>query len=232
MMVQKRWTAAIVVFTLSFILAGGIAESRPPGFGKKFGVGATDDFKKMKEDLSQQTDETVKQISAARITFINAQEKILDAIGLKAEYAEKLAEARALSEGNTSVSNLTKAQKISEEANAAITKKLEEGVELGPESRKLFVEGVVLFAGGVMKEKSQIDVTSRLVELSKQVAEQAPPHQKPAAIVQGKTATELAAMVPGDVKQGTSTLKTMSVYCEKQQIELPKDATSLLGDDE
>ena len=43
-----------------------------------------------------------------------------------------------------------------------------------------------------------------------------------------KPVTAMSKMVPGDVKEGTSTLAKIIKFCKSQRIELPKDATAKL----
>jgi hypothetical protein len=45
-----------------------------------------------------------------------------------------------------------------------------------------------------------------------------------------KPVTTMASMVPGDVKEGTSTLVKILKFCQSQNVSLPKDATDKLGD--
>jgi hypothetical protein len=199
-----------------------------PGATPAAAGGSTMDIKQMKADLETKTATSLKECARARLEFVASQELLMEALGLKAEFATKLAEAKTLSEGNSSVADQKKAQVITQEANEKIAKTLAEAKELSPESKQKYKEGVVKFASGVSAETSQIAVITELASTAQSIAQNAPVLEKAGAIAAGKPALDLAAMIPGDVKQAMGTLGTLVSFAKKQQIEVPKDATKLL----
>ena len=79
------------------------------------------DITQMKADLESKTAESVKQCSAARVAFVDAQLLLCEALGLKADQATKLAEAKTLAEGNASAGDLKKAQKFARHKSGSTT---------------------------------------------------------------------------------------------------------------
>ena len=188
------------------------------------------DITQMKADLESKTAESVKQCSAARVAFVDAQLLLCEALGLKADQATKLAEAKTLAEGNASAGDLKKAQVISQAANEAIKKASAEAGEMAPDAKQKYAEGISKFASGLTMETAQIAVIAELAKTAQDIAQNASGLEKAGAIAAGKPALALAAMVPADVKEATGTLGSIISVAKKQNIAVPKDATSLLGD--
>jgi len=220
----------VVVAMAVVFCCAGVAQAFPKvGLPKVGGAAAGGtDIKQMKADLKGKTADSLKQCSVARLEFIGAQGLLLEALGLKAEYATKLAEAKTLAEGNASASDLKKAQMISKEANEAIKAKSAEAGELSPAAKEKFAEGLTQFSKGVAIETAQVAVIAGLVTAAQDIAKNASGLQKAGAIAAGKPALDLAAMIPGDVKEATSTLGAIISVAKKQNIKVPKDATDLL----
>lgn len=191
-------------------------------------AGSGMNIKQMKADLEKKTSASLEQCALARGEFIGAQMLFVEALGLKAEYSKKLAEAKALSEGNSSASNLKKAQVLSREANEAIKKAASQAEEMSPESKEKYASGLAKFASGVAVETAQIAVVAELATMAKDIAQNASGLEKAGAIAAGKPALILAAMVPGDVKEALGTLGALISVSKKQGITVPKDATDLL----
>ena len=224
-------TMGVIAVSLGIaMLCSQSAQALPkiPGAPAAAAGGSTMDIKQMKADLETKTAASLKECARARLEFVASQELLMDALGLKAAFATKLAEAKTLSEGNSSAADQKKAQVITQEANEKIAQTLAEAKELSPEAKQKYKEGVVKFASGVAAETAQVAVIAELATTAKNIAQNAPVMEKAGAIAAGKPALDLAAMIPGDAKQAISTLGTLVSFAKKQQIEVPKDATKLL----
>lgn len=176
-------------------------------------------------------------VAKARIAFLTAQEQLAEALGLKAEAAACRSEAKRLGEGVSSdaggVDSLKTSVAVSKDANKAIVSKLDEGKPLSQESQKRFVEGSGTFFKGVLLEKQQIEAIQTLAGQGQSMVKSASPFKKAKVARMVKPVTTLAALVPGDVKEGVSTLKAISAFAKKQEIKLEQDdakVDDLLGD--
>jgi cyclophilin family peptidyl-prolyl cis-trans isomerase len=177
-------------------------------------------------------------VSKARIAFIDAQLSLHEALGLKTKSTTKLSEAKRAIEGASSdpgkkVKTLKDSTKVSKQANKELEKAMENSGELSAESKKIFAKGSAQFIDGIFLEKKQIETIQKLVEQGKQLTQSANPLEKLKVAKLIRPVAALASLVPGDVKEGASTLKSITKFTKRQQIKVPADqekTNDLLGD--
>ena len=178
------------------------------------------------------------KVSKARVAFLDAQLSLHEALGLKTKSTTKLSEAKRAIEGASSdpgkkVKSLKDSTKVSEQANKELEKAMEKSGELSAESKKIFAKGTVQFVEGVYLEKEQIETIQKLVEQGKQLTQSASAFEKLKVAKLVKPVIALASLVPGDVKEGVTTLKSITKFAKRQQIKVPasqEKTNDLLGD--
>ena len=187
-----------------------------------------------KEAFAMSADKAADNLLAARIAFLDAKVKMMEAIGVKADSVAKASEALRAKEGNTSnkVKKLETISKTTAEADKEFEAKMAESKELSAESKAKFAEGAGKFIEGVVLEKEQIETIQKLVEQGQSLAQSAGPMEKASVLSLAKPVTSMAKMVPGDVKEGSSTLSKILKYAKSQNVEIPgaDKVTEKLGD--
>ena len=184
-----------------------------------------------KDSFAKSADQAAGNLLVARIAFLDAKAKMMEALGVKSDSVAKASEALRAKEGSTSdkVKALETASQTTADADKEFEAKMAESKELSAESKAKFAEGSVKFIEGVLLEKAQIETIQKLVEQGQSLVQSAGPLEKVGALSVIKPVTSMATMVPGDVKEGTSTLSKIMKFSQSQKIELPKDATDKLG---
>ena len=218
---MKRNKMMTGVTVASLLLAGISAEAK---FGikvPKASSGGGGDISGLKADIEKMTGESLKQCSAARALFKESYAELSDALGLKEEAIKLRAEAKELTQGNASASELKKQVVISPETEALVQQKMDEVAEPTPEQRAHFWSAVGLLTEGLAVETAQIHVAIQLGEMAKEITEKASGLDKAGAIAVAKPALDLALMVPGDVKQATATLAKLTNYAAARGMKAP-----------
>lgn len=190
------------------------------------------------DTFGKSTADATGQVLAARITFLDAQAKLMEALGLKTDSVVKASEALRAKEGAaTSTGDKVKALKDSSKTTAAADKEIDESMAksqtLSAESKAKYAEGAGKFIQGVLLEKEQIVTITKLVDQGKSLAASAGWTEKLKVAGLVKPVTELSSMVPGDVSLGTSTLGKILSFAKSQNItDIPNTdkATASLGD--
>lgn len=166
------------------------------------------------------------QVLTARITFLEAQMKLMEALGLKTDAVAKASAALRAQEGPSSkpgdrVAALKDSQRVTAEANKEMEQAMAKSEELSAEGKAKFAEGTGKFIEGVILEKEQIDTLRGLVDQGKTLVSSAGPLQKVKVAGLVKPVSELATMVPGDVKEGTVTLSKLMSFARSQKVVIP-----------
>ena len=208
----------------SLLLMGISAEAK---FGIKIPKASSGggDISGLKADLEGDLSAAILDCKGARLSFIKAQEDMLNALGLKEKCQTKMSEMKSLMEGNTSASDLKKASVISEEINAEIAAGTKVVGELSLEQKVEFSKGTGYFVWGMALEAKQVHVAVKLGEMAKEITEKASGLDKAAAAAVAMPALEIASMIPGDIKEATSTMGLIVDFCKKQNIKIPNPKT-------
>lgn len=205
---------------------GGLLGKKKSGDGG----GATID----KDAFGKSADQAVENVLAARIAFLDAKAKMMDALGVKSESVAKASEALRAKEGSTSdkVKKLDTTSKTTADADKEFEAKMAESKELSAESKAKFAEGGGKFIEGVILEKDQIETIQKLVQQGQNLVQSAGPLEKVGVLSMVKPVTTISTMVPGDVKEGSSTLSKIMKFAKSQNVEIPgaDKATASLGD--
>lgn len=230
--------AALALAAALLLLSSSSALAQFPSLGKLTGGGTKAEAPISLDAFSQSSAETAGQVLAARLTFLDAQAKLMAALGLKTDAIVKASEALRAKEGAaTSTGEKVAALKDSSKATAGANKEFEEALtksdELSAESKVKFAEGSGRFIEGVLLEKAQIETITKLVGQGKAIASSASLMEKMKVANMVRPVTDLSSMVPGDVKEGTSTLGKIMKFAKSQNItNIPNSekATASLGE--
>lgn len=158
----------------------------------------------------------VKTYVSGTKNVLNADSKFLDALGLKDQSANAALQAKNLTEGATS-SNLEDAAKVQTENSKILASQLDgKKVELDAAGKKKFTSGLVDLASGI---KDYANVSSSASGF------------KPSLTSIGGSAGAALFIVkslPDTTINLMSTLKRAVGFAQENNIEVPKEATSLL----
>jgi hypothetical protein len=214
----------VVSQTPAYAQLGGLLKKKSADSG-----GATID----KDTFGKSADQAVENLLAARIAFLDAKAKMMDALGVKSESVAKASEALRAKEGSTSdkVKKLETTSKTTADADKEFEAKMAESKELSAESKAKFAEGGGKFIEGVILEKDQIETIQKLVQQGQSLVQSAGPLEKAGVLSIVKPVTTMSTMVPGDVKEGSSTLSKIMKFAKSQNVEIPgaDKATDKLG---
>lgn len=133
-----------------------------------------------KDSFLKTRDDVTGKVFAARITFLDAKAKLMDALNLKNDSVVKASEALRSKEGATSSTDeklaaLKDSTTTTADADKQFDVALGGSTELSDESKVKFAEGTGKFILGVILEKQQIDTITKLVEQGKSLAASASP---------------------------------------------------------
>jgi hypothetical protein len=226
-----------LLFCVTCSLALAISPFANAQFGG-FSLGKTNAVVVDKDAFTKSTADVTVKVLAARIKFLDAQAKLMEALGLKNDSVVKASEALRAKEGATSstgdqVSALKDSTKVTADADKQVDASLAESNQLSDESKVKFAEGTGKFIEGVILEKEQIATIQKLVDQGKALSASASPFEKLKVIGLVRPVTTLAVIVPGDVAEGTTTLGKIMKFCKSQNItNIPNSdkATASLGD--
>jgi ABC-type transporter Mla subunit MlaD len=214
----------VVSQTPAYAQLGGLLKKKSADSG-----GATID----KDTFGKSAHQAVENLLAARIAFLDAKAKMMDALGVKSESVAKASEALRAKEGSTSdkVKKLETTSKTTADADKEFEAKMAESKELSAESKAKFAEGGGKFIEGVILEKDQIETIQKLVQEGQSLVQSAGLLEKAGVLSIVKPVTTMSTMVPGDVKEGSSTLSKIMKFAKSQNVEIPgaDKATDKLG---
>jgi len=179
-------------------------------------------------DLTGSRDKAIGGYLEATKELVISLEKAAEAFGVKKEVLEKLAEAKALKEGNINDKDLKKARKASEEAQEIIEQKMQETKEPSVESKKLMGESMVHLGKGIKKEKDLVTEVKNLADQAKGALSSASIQDKFKVKGIASTALVLSKNIPQDLKLIKDILSTYITYAKANNIKVPIDATNLL----
>ncbi|MBY0572329.1 MAG: hypothetical protein K2P84_01505 [Undibacterium sp.] len=158
-----------------------------------------------------------KYVNGSR-SVMNADAKMLEAVGLKDEAAKASLQAANLTQGATK-GNLEEAEKVQTDSSKALEDKLQNNkVTMDAASKKLFAAGVQDLANGVIQ----------YVGMSKDVSGFKP---NVASLGVANTAIYVVKSLPSSIKNLASTLKMAMDFSKANDIPVPKeanDATAML----
>lgn len=228
----KGFTVSITIALLAAISPAASGGLKLPSMGTQASSGVSiDSFSKSSADAAG-------QILAARIAFFEAQAKLMEALGLKTDSVVKAREALEAKNGASTnpgdkVTATKDSKKVTDSANKEIDEALAKSGNLSDESKAKFAEGTGKFIQGVFLEKAQLETITTLVTQGKSLMSSAGMMDKMKVAGMIKPVTELSSMVPGDIKEATTTLGKIMKFAKSQNItNIPNSekATADLGD--
>lgn len=178
-----------------------------------------------KNVFDKSSEQVAENVLAARIAFLDAKAKMMEALGLKSEAVAKASEALQAKKGVSNAGEIVDAIKdsneVSEEAAKQLADSMAHSEELSAESKAKFAEGGGKFIEGAILEKEQIETIQKLVQQGQGLVSSAGPFEKVGVLSLVEPVTALSAIVPGDVKEAVSTLSKMVEFAKSQKIEIP-----------
>jgi hypothetical protein len=179
-------------------------------------------------DVEAQQSQLVKRFVGAQEDLIDAQSLIADALGLKEEKEKLDTEAKALGTGNVDKSSLQKSVTLTENANKAIQKKIDEGATLSDKGKVLLGKSLVPYAKSVTG-------TGGMVADAKILADGIQGQIKAAGMTGAmkiKKAFDvglyLAPKIPTFAGGQLSQLKKMIDFARKAGVKIPKDVNDAI----
>jgi hypothetical protein len=196
--------------------------SSTAALGAALGAMTTDDF-------GQNVMAALHNAIETRLAFLDAQTKLMQSLGLRTDAVVKSSEALRSKEGSsTNAGDQVKALKdsiaISEDADKQVAQAMNESTVLTAESRKLFAQGAVLFAKGILLETKQIMELKKLADSGKSLTSGMNPIKIFKALSYVKPTLNLAALLPGNLKECISTMGKLVSFAKSQHIEDIPDA--------
>lgn len=207
---MKKITLAALIATASLLSANG-AHAQFGDLKKSLGGGD--------KSSGISAEQIVSKYVGGSKSVLQADGKMLDAVGLKEQGAIASLQAQNLTEG-ASKDNLEETAKIQTDSSKALEEKLNgKKVTMDAASKKLFADGVKDLAGGVIQ----------YVGMSKEASGFKP--NLGSISGSGKSAVYVVKSLPSSIKNLGSTLKLAIEFSKANDIPVPKeanDATSLL----
>jgi hypothetical protein len=202
--------------SLQLLLATSLVLCSSPSFAQ---LGGFSNPLKGGSSSGASSEQIVSKYVAGSRNVMQADAKMLEAVGLKDEAAKAALQAKNLTEGATKDS-LEEANKVQTENSKALEEKLTgQKVAMDANSKKLFAAGVQDLASGVIL----------YVGMSKDAA-----GFKPSVTSLGAstlTAVYAVKTLPGSIKNLASTLKMVMKFSKANDIPVPReanDATAML----
>lgn len=166
---------------------------------------------------------------AARLTFLDAQAKLMQALGLKTDAVVKASEALRATEGASSdageqVNALKDSINVSSDADKQVARAMNESQNLSEDSRRLFSQGAAKFVQGVILERNQIIGIKKLGDEGKAVVSNSDILTKAKALKYLKPTLTLIEILPSNVVEGISTLGKLMSFAKSQNISDIPDA--------
>ncbi len=154
--------------------------------------------------------------------LLTAQSRFAEAFGLKDEASKLAAEAKSLGSGPVDASTLEKVKSTSEEAQKLIDAKMAEEQELSVEGKKSYGIGLSSYAIALFE-------AAKTVEAGKQFAGRAQSNPL-GALLGGELGAAFYVIkeVPGYFTNLQASSSMAMSYANRNKIEVPKDATSML----
>ena len=201
-------------------LTGSVCHAQLPGLGKqKAGAEGVGDINAYSKSVS----EAVTSGLHSRLLYLEAQAKLAEALGIKTDAYVKASESARAGEGATSDKQIEalKNSTVSPDAKKEMDDALAASKELSAESKKKFAEGGGKFILGVIAESELVKQVTGLVQQGNKMAQSAGPMEKVKVLGLVKPVTDLASILPGDVKEGTATVSAIIKFSQKQNVEIP-----------
>lgn len=179
-------------------------------------------------DVEAQQTQLVKRFVGAQEDLIDAQSLIADALGLKKEKEKLETEGKALGKGNVDKSSLQKSVAVTENANKAIQKKIDEGATLSDEGKALLGKSLIPYAKSVTG-------TAGMVGDAKNLATGIQAQIKAAGMMGAMKVKKafdvglyLAPKIPTLAGGQLSQLKKMIDFARKTGVKIPKDVNDAI----
>jgi len=220
----KKLLATVVASVLLGMSANLYAFDLP-----KAGGGKKEQAPAGSADAASMQEGIVRQYNAASEELVKAQLSLAKAFNLK-DVAEKL-ETVAKGFGSGNVSNedgVKKTMATTKEADAAINEKMKDASALSDEGRKHYASAFLPYAKGVVATNKILPELKKFSEAATSQIKNAGMMDMPKLKSKLSAGMYLASNLPGLVGMLTSTSGKMLTYAKENNIEVPKDASSML----
>ena len=177
-------------------------------------------------DVRGKLDASILEVGLARKKLLEAQLKLLEALGKKEAADAILSSSNVAREGGVAVpkdaSEIDESVKVSEELNAELEAFEDQTVTLNEEQKEIFRSAKGDFSEGLILEAGQVAILVVLVKEAKDVVTglKKNPFKAREALALSAGAGKLASVIPGDVKAMHGTWKLMQKVGADNQIEV------------
>ena len=215
-----KHVGTILVIT-ALALAASVSDAQFPGMGgkKKAGAEGGMDINAYSKSVS----DAVTSGLHSRLLYLDAQAKLAESLGLKTDAYVKASEAARAGEGATSDKQIEaiKSSTVSPDAKKATDDALAESKEMSAESKKKFAEGGGQCFKGLIAETELLKLVQGLVQQGNSMAQSAGPMEKVKVLGMVKPVTDLVSILPGDIKELSTTVSAILKISQKQNVEIP-----------
>jgi len=181
-------------------------------------------------DATAAQEAVVKQYQEASGLVLNSQAELSEALGLKSQAAELRAEAESMGSGATlNKDSIEATTALSARANASIQEKIESGEPVSAEGREHYVNGLSLYAQGVVATKDMTEEASAFSSAAKDEIGSASMTEKHKVTARLSAGTYLVKELPGFTSKLANGLGQVVAYAESADIPVPKEATDVLA---
>lgn len=215
--------------TTALIVASSVLVTTPShaGFG--------DLVKKVTSEPSGGTyamqDKLVKAYGKTAVSVNSAQVLLAKAFDLKDLVTQLEAEQESLKAGSVNDEKSIKANKqLTEKANKAIQEKMTSGEQLSDEGRKYYLKSFSPYVKGLVGSKKMVEESEGFLSSAKSTISSASFLEKAKLTQKLQVGTYLATKAPDLAKGLWETSKMMVTYGQKNEIDVPEDATDSIGD--
>lgn len=182
-------------------------------------------------DAYAMQDKLVRAYGKTAVSVNKAQVLLAKAFDLKDLVAQLEAEQEALSSGSVTDEKSIKANKqLTEKANKAIQEKMKNGEQLSDEGREYYIKSFSPYVKGLLGSKKMVEESEGFVDSAKSTISAASFLEKAKLTQKLQVGTYLATKAPDLAKGLWETSKMMITYGQKNEIDVPEDATDSVGD--
>ena len=222
---ESGWKATIgmILVITALTLAGSVSHAQWPRLNQLPGIGKAQPGGGDVNAFNISVDVAVHRAFKARLSLLEAQVKLAEALGIKTDAYVKASESARAGEGATSDKQISamKDSVVSPDAKKEMEAALAESKILSEEAKKTFAEGGGVFCKGLLEESVVGLQVANLVQQGSKMRIPANPLDaiKIPHLIQ--SVASLSSIVLGDLKEDCATGAAMHKFSQKQNIEIP-----------
>ena len=183
------------------------------------------------DDVAGRQESLVKRYVSAATHINDAQLQMSQALGLKQQEASLQDAATVLGSGAVLDKDaIKKVSATSQEADAAISERLEAGEVLSTESKQMLAQSLVPFGMGLNETKNLANEFKPIMQSATTAIKDAPMTQKLQAKSKLAAGLYVAKNTPGLLSDLIGTSQQLMGYMQSQNVKVPDEASDALGE--